>query len=315
MIQAIMQTKTTSSNARDKADKLALVAEAADPVTKQIKVEQPNAEDNYLTGNDLAALEKTASDVAALARPLPAHLMHYAEVRVPRYTSYPTAPQFSEAVGPDTYYQWLGALTQQDRLSLYLHIPFCSQLCWYCGCNTQVAANSDRVAGYADLVTEEIALVFRALNEQAQGVGPVSHLHLGGGSPNMLAPADLVSILRCLQLGFDFEEGAEIACEVDPRDLTDCFISGLAVGGMNRVSLGVQDLNPAIQKRINRVQPLGLITDAVNRLRRAGINAINLDLMYGLPGQTVGDVLNTIDQVLPLQPARLAVFGYAHVPW
>lgn len=180
------------------------------------------------------------------ARALPSHLMHYAEARVPRYTSYPTAPHFTDEVGPETYHEWLGGLTDRQRLSLYLHIPFCNTLCWYCGCNTNITNDPERVSGYADLMVEEIALVYRALNERAQGVGPVSHLHLGGGSPNMLAPNDLISLLRCVQLGFDFEAGAEIACEIDPRDLTDCFVSAIALGGMNRVSLGVQDLNPEI---------------------------------------------------------------------
>ena len=253
------------------------------------------------------------------AGPLPEELRTYAEARVPRYTSYPTAVQFHDGVTAADYAGWLADVGQDTPLSLYLHVPFCHQLCWYCGCHTNITRDTSRISSYASLLIREVALVRAAMiGQQHVGAckpGPVHHIHLGGGSPNALAPNDLLAVIGAIRENFMIASGAEIACELDPRHLTDCFMTALAGAGINRVSLGVQDLNPIIQARINRIQPFIEVAQAVYGLRRRGIEHINLDLMYGLPGQTVDHVLSTIDQALTLKPNRFAVFGYAHVPW
>ena len=243
-------------------------------------------------------------------------MRRYAEARVPRYTSYPTAPHFSEAVDGATYGQWLATIPQGEALSLYLHIPFCHQLCWYCGCHTSITQDQTRISAYADLICREIEQTYQAMaTDGSMAGGPVKHIHFGGGSPNALAPKDLIAIMATLRKRFTIAPDAEIAIELDPRKMSEPFMNALADAGFTRASLGVQDLNPAIQKRINRVQPFSTVRYAVQGLRRRGINKINLDLMYGLPGQRVAHVLNTIDKVMGLNPDRLAVFGYAHVPW
>lgn len=242
-------------------------------------------------------------------------LLTRAEARLPRYTSYPTAAQFGDDVDAACYAGWLEDLPADTPLSLYLHIPFCQQLCWYCGCHTTITCDQQRIGAYAELLNREIGLVAGRLQRDDGRSGPVHHLHLGGGSPNSLCPADLLAVMQALNAGFTFAEDAEIACELDPRHLSDCFVAALASSGFNRASLGVQDLNPHVQKLINREQPLSVVESAVSRLRRLGIRSVNLDIMYGLPDQRIADVHHTIEQILTLTPDRVAVFGYAHVPW
>jgi len=253
--------------------------------------------------------------VKALPGWLKPEMLELAEAMVPRYTSYPTAAQFTHAVDGATQAEWLAGLTPAEPLSLYLHVPFCHQLCWYCGCHTSITKSQKRIDEYVDLLCDEIELVAAAIADQRNNSGPVQHVHLGGGSPNSLSPGGLIQLGQYLRQFFPLADDAEMACELDPRQLSDCFITALSSMGINRVSLGVQDLNPAIQKAINREQPLPVVASAVSRLRRRGIEAINLDLMYGLPEQQVADVERTIAAILPLQPDRIAVFGYAHVPW
>ncbi len=231
--------------------------------------------------------------------------------RVPRYTSYPTAAQFTPDVGEADQRAWLAALDPRTPASLYLHIPFCDRLCWYCGCHTAVVHQRGPVVDYVQTLVREIEIVGRA----APGGVRASALHFGGGTPNMIAPDELRVLVRALGKRFAFTPAFEFAVELDPRVLTGEWIDAAADLGLNRASLGVQDLNVEVQRSINRLQPYAQIEWAVTRLRQAGVGSINLDLMYGLPHQSVASVLATLEEVLALSPDRIALFGYAHVPW
>lgn len=238
------------------------------------------------------------------------HSTHH-ERRLPRYTSYPTAPHFSAEIGADAYRDWLGTVEPGTPVSLYLHIPFCNELCWFCGCNTRVVRNADIITRYAERLMDEIDLVATALPANL----PVGQVHFGGGSPNALRPETLAQVMAkiddCFRLGPD----TEVAVELDPRSTDESFIHACASAGITRASIGVQDLNPEVQQAINRIQPTELISRVMTQLRNAGVRDLNLDLMYGLPHQTTGGVLNTVAQAVKLHPARIALFGYAHVPW
>ncbi len=234
-----------------------------------------------------------------------------AEAQAPRYTSYPTAPHFSGTVDGDLYRSWLEALPAEAPLSLYLHVPFCHQLCWYCGCHTAVPNTYKRVAAYIELLQQEIGLLGSVL-----GPGrPVSSLHWGGGTPSILSVEDFSAVMAHLGAVFDFQAEAEQAIEIDPRHLTQEKAEALAAAGINRASLGVQDFNPHVQEAINRVQPFETTAAAAEMLRGAGIGALNFDLMYGLPHQSLEDVKQTASLAADLRPDRVSVFGYAHVPW
>lgn len=230
--------------------------------------------------------------------------------QVPRYTSYPTAPHFSNAVGPSAYRGWLAELPSDVPLSLYLHIPFCDTLCWFCGCHTSVVNHYAPVRDYCALLETEIALVAGALT----GRHAVRHIHFGGGSPTMLDPADIRHLGKQLRTHFDILPDAEIAIEADPRGLTEAVVDAFAAIGVNRASIGVQDCNPQVQRAINRIQSDQETQQAIAMLRQAGVRSINIDLLYGLPHQTPQSWENTLDFALGLDPDRLAVFGYAHVP-
>jgi len=230
--------------------------------------------------------------------------------RVPRYTSYPTAPHFHSGIGPETYDGWLSALVPGAPLSLYVHIPFCDSLCWFCGCHTRVVRRYSPVAHYVDLLLRELSLV--AARIPAPRI--VSHLHLGGGSPTLLTPPDLARLSARIRRNFVVADAAEVAVEVDPRGLTDETIAALAAFGVNRASIGVQDVNAEVQRAINRIQPVAVTASAVERLRGAGIGSINVDLVYGLPYQSLDRLIETVEAVIDLAPDRIALFGYAHVP-
>ena len=235
----------------------------------------------------------------------------YSEQRLPRYTSYPTAPHFHAQVGDAVYRNWLAALAPAEPVSLYLHVPFCRQLCWYCACHTVVTRHDDRVLAYAATLERELELLAAAL----PGRLGVSHLHWGGGSPTILPADALRRLFRRIDGLFHRLDDAELAMEIDPRALDAGRLSAIVEAGINRVSLGVQDFDPAVQSAINRDQPYGLVVRQVEALRRVGIDAISFDLMYGLPGQSAASVTATVEQALRLQPARVSLFGYAHVPW
>lgn len=231
--------------------------------------------------------------------------------RAPRYTSYPTALQFTPAVDAGTYRGWLAELPVLEPVSLYLHIPFCARLCWYCGCNTRAVNRHDPIGEYVQLLAAEIALLEAAL----PGKLSAGAVHLGGGTPNMLDPDDLAALFGALRQVFRFSPEAEIAAELDPAVLTADWVRAAAHHGLTRASLGVQNLDPQVQKAVNRQESLEDIAICVSALREAGVRSVNLDLMYGLPHQTVANTLSTLQAVLTLRPERLALFGYAHVPW
>lgn len=230
--------------------------------------------------------------------------------RVPRYTSYPTAPHFHAGVNADIYRGWLAQLPDGMPLSLYVHIPFCDTLCWFCGCHTTVVNRYSPVSAYLDVLFDEIALVAKAL----AGRHPVTHIHWGGGSPTMLTPPDIRRLGAALRGNFAVAADADFAIEIDPRGFRAETAEALAAIGVNRASIGVQDCDPAVQKAINRIQPMETTAACVQMLRSVGIDRLNIDLIYGLPHQTVEGILRTIDAVLPLEPDRFAIFGYAHVP-
>jgi oxygen-independent coproporphyrinogen III oxidase len=230
---------------------------------------------------------------------------------VPRYTSYPTAPHFSEAVNEATYRGWLGALGDRDTLSLYLHVPFCDRLCWFCGCHTKQTLRYDPIASYVEHLLKEIDLVAAAVG----GAPKVSGVHFGGGSPSMLKPQDLRDIIARLRAGFSFGEKPEISIEVDPGDITPDRVEALVEAGLSRVSIGVQDFDEKVQEAINRPQSFELTRDVIEAMRGAGVHSVNLDVLYGLPHQSETTLSSTIEQVVSLNPDRIALFGYAHVPW
>ncbi len=240
---------------------------------------------------------------------IPSNLV-LAEKSVPRYTSYPTAPHFSADVGTQTYEAWLAALPVTTRLSLYLHVPYCRELCSYCGCHTRATRKAQPLDAYAEILAREIDLV--AAKTPAR---TVTHAHWGGGTPSMLGGQRLLGLTDALRSHFAFAPDAEFSIELDPRYVDGELVDALAAGGITRVSLGVQDFNPHVQEAIGRVQPFETVARAVELLRRRGFAAINLDLMYGLPHQREEDVIRTAELAASLKPSRLALFGYAHAPW
>lgn len=228
----------------------------------------------------------------------------------PRYTSYPTAAQFTPAVGAEERARWLAAMSGEPA-SLYLHIPFCKRLCWYCGCNTRAMNRAELISSYVDLLLAEAEQATGAAGRRVR----VGSVHLGGGTPNMLSPADLTRLMAGLRTVFDIDPGGELAAELDPEVLTAEWISAAGEAGLTRASLGVQDLSPRVQAAVNRPESFETIRWAVEALRGVGVRSVNLDLMYGLPLQGVEEVLATLDQITTLTPDRIALFGYAHVPW
>jgi oxygen-independent coproporphyrinogen III oxidase len=234
----------------------------------------------------------------------------YARLQVPRYTSYPTAAEFTADVAAADQLRWLAGVDTNEAVSLYLHVPYCREICLYCGCNTKKAVRGDVIADYREALEREIALVGDAVS------GPlrIAHLHWGGGTPSILGPDGLASVMRVLRERFIFETGHEHAIELDPRYVTPALAEGLGKLGVNRASLGVQDVNPLVQAAIGRWQPMYGVEAAVARLRGAGIKRLNFDLIYGLPLQTVASLRKTCEVVAALLPDRIACYGYAHMP-
>lgn len=237
-------------------------------------------------------------------------LARYADARIPRYTSYPTAPHFSAEVTEADYRDWLESVPPAADSSLYVHIPFCRAMCWYCGCHTTVAAREAPVTRYLASLGDEIALVARHASDRVT----VTHLHFGGGTPTLMPASEMRSLMRRLRDRFAIAERAEIAIEIDPRTLTGDMAAALEDCGFNRASLGIQSFDLQVQRAINRIQSIEQARAAVRMLRSRGIERLNFDLLYGLPGQTLQSCLDTVEQALALRPDRLAVFGYAHVP-
>jgi oxygen-independent coproporphyrinogen-3 oxidase len=234
----------------------------------------------------------------------------YGDERLPRYTSYPPSPHFTAEIDSGRYASWLGELPPGATTSLYLHVPFCRSMCWYCGCHTSITRHDEPIASYVAVLAGEIDLVAARCDRAP----PVRHVHFGGGTPTVMTPDAFISLVAALRARFPFDPDAEIAVEIDPRTLVPAMIEALGRAGVTRASLGVQSFDPLVQEAIRRRQDFDVTAAAVLGLRAAGIGGINLDLIYGLPHQTVESCVDTVRQCLDLRPDRLAVFGYAHVP-
>lgn len=231
----------------------------------------------------------------------------------PRYTSYPTAPYFHDGIGPEVFEKHLKkddqSLANKD-LSLYFHLPFCDTLCYFCGCNMMVTRNRDKIETYIDYLEKEISLLKSKLSPDRK----VIQLHWGGGTPTHLSPDQIQRLGGLIHKYFEFQNDAEMSVEIDPRELTQDHMVALKDVGFNRCSMGVQDFNPEVQKTVNRIQPEYLTRQTIGWAKELGFESLNLDLMYGLPYQTVDTFEKTIDSILDMKPDRLAVFNYAHLP-
>lgn len=232
----------------------------------------------------------------------------------PRYTSYPTAPHFVESFTADKYLDEIirtNNLADTPDLSLYFHLPFCDTLCYFCGCNMIITRNRDRIKEYIKYLKNEIDLLRTYLKNDRK----VVQLHWGGGTPTHLNPEEISDLISFINQSFEIKKDAEQGCEIDPRGLTKEHLEALRSGGFNRISMGVQDFNGAVQNAVNRIQPEEMTRDVVAWIRELGFQSINLDLMYGLPFQTVDSFEKTVDATIEISPDRIAVFNYAHVPW
>ena len=230
----------------------------------------------------------------------------------PRYTSYPPATKFTDAlVWPELAEKILENNKTERDLSLYFHIPFCETLCWFCGCTTVITLNHSQGQTYIDYLEKEVAQMATLINPRRKTV----QLHFGGGSPTFLTPDEIRRLGDVIHKYFKFSDNIEAGVEIDPRRLTRDHVVALREIGFNRASLGVQDFEPAVQEAVHRIQPREMTQQTIDWLRETGFGSINLDLIYGLPHQTVESFNRTLDIVLDMQPDRLAVFSYAHVPW
>lgn len=241
----------------------------------------------------------------------PTHIFSKYPESVPRYTSYPTAPHFKDGLGAELMEKLLDDLTPETQLSVYAHIPFCDRLCWFCACNTKHTLKYAPVASYVSSLIEEIALVRGKLSFKPK----LGHLHFGGGSPSLLTAADFTRLRDALVDAFTIDNQTEISIEIDPSDVTEDTLRGLSVLGLTRASIGVQDFDPAVQKAINRPQTFAQTRDVIEALRATGIRSLNIDALYGLPLQDLEKITHTMEKVIELRPDRIALFGYAHVPW
>ncbi|MBA8850169.1 oxygen-independent coproporphyrinogen-3 oxidase [Ochrobactrum intermedium] len=236
-------------------------------------------------------------------------IRRYAALAVPRYTSFPTAADFIP-VGVETTHRWLRQIGPEESVSLYIHVPYCRQLCHYCGCHAKMAVRNDVVENFCTALLSEIETVSKSLTARPN----VVHLHWGGGTPSILNPRQFTSILAALRVAFDFSPEMEHAIELDPRTVTPQLARTLSLMGVNRASLGVQDIDAEVQKAIGRIQPIETVAKAASLLREVGIDRLNFDLIYGLPLQTVETLRETCEKVAALKPDRVACYGYAHLP-
>lgn len=233
------------------------------------------------------------------------------DARVPRYTSYPPATQFRPETGPDLFADWLGAVPAGAEISLYLHVPFCRRLCWFCACRTQGTQSLTPVRAYVETLLTELAQLRARL---APGIR-LSRLHWGGGTPTLLTPSLITRLTDTIFTAFPLADGGEFSVEIDPSEIDAARMQALAAAGMTRASIGVQDFDSDIQTAIGRPQSYALTAQAVRLIRDAGITGLNADILYGLPHQTTGKIADTVQKLLALSPDRVALYGYAHVPW
>lgn len=231
----------------------------------------------------------------------------------PRYTSYPTAIEFNEMIGYETYIDSIRQSNTTKRpLSLYVHLPFCRSACYFCGCNVVFTSKEDKKERYIDYLEKELILLSSVLDTQRE----IVQLHFGGGTPTFFDARQLEKIIGLLKKTFPhFSESAEISCEIDPRHLDEAQMKVLHEGGFNRVSFGVQDFDTCVQEAVHRVQSVELTQSVVDLARRYHMESINIDLIYGLPFQTLDSFSKTLELSVQLNPDRFAIFNYAHVPW
>jgi oxygen-independent coproporphyrinogen-3 oxidase len=233
------------------------------------------------------------------------------DAKVPRYTSYPTAPVFGNAVTGKDFATWIGTVPEGAEISLYLHVPFCRRLCWFCACRTQGTSSASPVIAYAQTLKAEVALLARHL---PKGV-TLGRLHWGGGTPTMLPPDEIRSLADAIFAVAPLAKGGEFSVEIDPNEVDDARLDALAAAGMNRASIGVQDFDPDIQKTIGRDQSYELTREIAIKIRDRGVHSLNADILYGLPHQTDSRIADSVQKLLSLSPDRVALYGYAHVPW
>ncbi len=232
----------------------------------------------------------------------------------PRYTSYPTAPQFNNSFNSGSLLDEITRTNMDSNapdLSLYFHLPFCDTLCYFCGCNMIITRSRDRIKEYIKYVKKEIDLQRTLISKERKAV----QLHWGGGTPTHLDPGEITELASYINGNFEFRQGAEKGCEIDPRGLTKEHLQALFSCGFNRISMGVQDFNESVQKAVNRIQPEEMTRKVVEWVREIGFESINLDLIYGLPFQSAESFSKTVDSIIGISPDRIAVFNYAHVPW
>ncbi|SUW56693.1 Oxygen-independent coproporphyrinogen-III oxidase [Burkholderia oklahomensis] len=272
---------------------------------------------------DITTHSNDGTDTTA---PLPHHdVSAFADVQIsealirrfdrqgPRYTSYPTADRFSDTFDENAYREHLARRAAAERnppLSVYLHLPFCESLCYFCACNKIITQDHGRTSAYVDYLIREMELVAPHLGRDRV----TTQLHLGGGTPTFFAIDELARLMRALRSHFDFAPHAELGVEIDPRTVDAHTLQALAELGFNRTSFGVQDFDPSVQEAVHRIQPLPMVEHALAASRASGFESINIDLIYGLPRQTPESFSRTLDEVIRLSPDRIAVYNYAHLP-
>jgi len=233
------------------------------------------------------------------------------DAKVPRYTSYPTAPHFNNDVTPDTYAKWIGAIPTGSQVSLYVHVPFCRRLCWFCACRTQGTSTLSPVAAYLETLKAELTLLKSRLPD---GV-TLSRLHWGGGTPTLLDAPMMRDLAGAIFDVAPMAEDGEFSVEIDPNEIDETRMAALAAAGMNRASIGVQDFDEDIQQTIGRIQSYDVTRDAVDMIRAHNIKSVNADILFGLPHQSQARMTESVQKLLSLTPDRVALYGYAHVPW
>ena len=233
------------------------------------------------------------------------------DAKVPRYTSYPTAPHFNRSVGPDHFSSWVRAIPEGAQISLYVHVPFCRRLCWFCACRTQGTQTDAPVIAYLETLKAEIAMLGALL---PRGVR-LSRLHWGGGTPTLLQPGMIDELAGAIREIAPSTDATEFSVEIDPNEIDGPRLDALAAAGMNRASIGVQDFDDEIQKSIGRLQSYDITRWAAEEIRARGVVSLNADILYGLPHQTGARITESVQKLLSLSPDRVALYGYAHVPW
>ena len=233
------------------------------------------------------------------------------DAKVPRYTSYPTAPHFTTEVDARFFQECLSQIPENTQISLYVHIPFCRRLCWFCACRTQGTQTASPVAAYVETLKQELTLLKSKLPQRIS----LSRLHWGGGTPTLLSAEMITDLTQAIFDLAPMAEGGEFSVEIDPNEVDAARLDALAAAGMNRASIGVQDFDPDIQEVIGRRQSYEVTKDAADMIRARGVESLNADILFGLPDQSLAKITDSVQKLLSLSPDRVALYGYAHVPW